>query len=367
MFRFVHPDILYLLALLPLLAVVFFIVQRRNRKRLARYGDLDLIRTQIEGYSPWRPMAKLLLLLLALASLIIAVARPQYGQVAQTQESTGVEVMVALDVSNSMLAEDIQPNRLERAKSLLDNLFEQLRGHKMGLVVFAGDAFVQVPLTTDFRSAQTLLEVVDTKTIGNQGTSLAAALRAAQTGLSKRTDTGKAIVLVTDAEDHEGEAERIAKALNSEGINIYVLGVGGTEGVPIPYKAEATNFPNDESLLEVFRFDNSQPQTDGNGYLTDNEGNTVLTKFNVDVAKQLAAAGKGQYIQVDNSLNANDAIITALDKLKQSNTELLVYDESAEQYQVFIALALVFLLLDICLLERSNPRFAHFHLFSKKS
>lgn len=372
MFRFANPDLLYLLALLPILAIVFVVIRQRNAKRLAHYGDTTLLHTQIEGYSRWRPIAKFILLMLAVAALIIAAARPQYGQVAQTQESKGVEVVVALDLSNSMRAQDITPSRLERAKSLLDNLFEQLHGHKMGLVVFAGDAFVQVPLTTDYRSAQTLLAGVSPTTIGNQGTDLAAALRAAQTALSKRTDVGKAIVLVTDAEDHEGKAEQVAKALNSEGVNIYVMGVGGEEGVPIPYEnststhSDAGTSPDDEPWIYQDLFGEGLITTDANGYLQDEEGNVVLTQFNAAMAKQLAEAGKGQYIQVDNSLNANDAIVAALDKLTQANTETLTYNEGAEQFQLFIALALCFILLDICLLERSNPRFERFHLFTKK-
>lgn len=363
MFRFANPEILYFLAFLPLLAILFVIVRYRNTKRLARYGDLALLHTQIEGYSHWRPIAKLILLLLALASLILAAARPQYGQVAQTQTTKGIEVVVALDLSNSMLAEDISPNRLERAKSLLDNLFEQLQGHKMGLVLFAGDAFVQVPLTTDYRSAQTLLSSVDTRTIGNQGTDLAAALRAAQAALSKSNDVGKAIVLITDAEDNEDQtsAERVAKALASEGINTYVLGIGGSEGVPIPYKPI-----NTMSHLDVWSINPPQiVEANSEGYLQDADGNIVLTKLNAELAKQLADAGKGQYIHIDNSLNANNTLINSLNKFKQANTEVLTYNEEAEQFQFFIALALLFLLLDICLLERSNPRFARVRLFSK--
>ena len=289
MFRFEEPTYLYLLAVLPALALVRWLLERQQRKRLKQFGDLALLKQMAPEVSRWRPTAKFWMLQAALAMIIIMMARPQMGIRISNDKRTGIETIIAMDISNSMLAQDVEPSRLDRTKMMVENLVDNFTDDKIGLIVFAGDAFVQLPITSDYVSAKMFLSDIDPSLIATQGTDIATAINMAAGSFTQQQGVGKAIIVVTDGEDHEGGAMEAAKDAKKKGMRVYVLGVGSDKGAPIPL---------------------------GNGdYMKDNTGNTVMTKLNEEMCKQIAEAGGGAYIHVDNNSNAQKQLDNELAKL----------------------------------------------------
>lgn len=340
MFRFENPLYLYFLIAIPLLALLFYYSEYRRRKRIKKYGDPALLKELMIDVSWLRPQIKIWLALLALASLIIAAARPQFGTKIDTTERSGIEVIIAMDVSNSMLANDVRPSRLEKSKMLVSNMVDEMTNDKVGLVVYAGQAFVQLPITNDYVSAKMFLEGIDPSMINMQGTDIAAAIDLAAKSFTQRKDVSRAIFLITDGEDNEGGAVDAAKAAAKQGIHVYVLGVGSPEGahVPIPGTTQ---------------------------YFIDEQGNPIVSRLSEDMCRQISRAGNGAYIYVDNSSSAQRELSKYVDKLAKAKLESQVYSEFDEQYQGFLILALVFLIADVCLLERKNHLLKKFHLFKK--
>lgn len=340
MFRFENPLYLYFLIAIPLLALLFYYSEYRRRKRIKKYGDPALLKELMIDVSWLRPQIKIWLALLALASLIIAAARPQFGTKIDTTERSGIEAIIAMDVSNSMLANDVRPSRLEKSKMLVSNMVDEMTNDKVGLVVYAGQAFVQLPITNDYVSAKMFLEGIDPSMINMQGTDIAAAIDLAAKSFTQRKDVSRAIFLITDGEDNEGGAVDAAKAAAKQGIHVYVLGVGSPEGahVPIPGTTQ---------------------------YFIDEQGNPIVSRLSEDMCRQISRAGNGAYIYVDNSSSAQRELSKYVDKLAKAKLESQVYSEFDEQYQGFLILALVFLIADVCLLERKNHLLKKFHLFKK--
>ena len=340
MFRFENPLYLYFLIAIPLLALLFYYSEYRRRKRIKKYGDPALLKELMIDVSWLRPQIKIWLALLALASLIIAAARPQFGTKIDTTERNGIEAIIAMDVSNSMLANDVRPSRLEKSKMLVSNMVDEMTNDKVGLVVYAGQAFVQLPITNDYVSAKMFLEGIDPSMINMQGTDIAAAIDLAAKSFTQRKDVSRAIFLITDGEDNEGGAVDAAKAAAKQGIHVYVLGVGSPEGahVPIPGTTQ---------------------------YFIDEQGNPIVSRLSEVMCRQISRAGNGAYIYVDNSSSAQRELSKYVDKLAKAKLESQVYSEFDEQYQGFLILALVFLIADVCLLERKNHLLKKFHLFKK--
>ena len=340
MFRFENPQYLYLLALIPLLALLYYYSSYRRRRRLKAYGDPSLLCNLMIDISAWRPQLKVWLMLLALASLIIAAARPQYGTKIDTTERNGIEAIIAMDVSNSMLANDVRPSRLDKSKMLVSNMVDEMRDDKVGLIVYAGQAFVQLPITNDYVSAKMFLDGIDPSMIATQGTDIATAISLGMKSFTQKRDVSRAIFLITDGEDNEGGAVEAAKDAAKKGIHVYVLGVGSPDGahVPIPGTTQ---------------------------YFIDEQGNPIVSRLNEEMCRQIAHAGNGAYIYVDNSSSAQKELSKYVDKLAKAKLESQVYSEFDEQFQGFIILALVFLLLDLCLLERENHLLQNFQLFKK--
>ena len=340
MFRFENPLYLYFLIAIPLLALLFYYSEYRRRKRIKKYGDPALLKELMIDVSWWRPQIKIWLALLALASLIIAAARPQFGTKIDTSERNGIEAIIAMDVSNSMLANDVRPSRLEKSKMLVSNMVDEMTNDKVGLVVYAGQAFVQLPITNDYVSAKMFLDGIDPSMINMQGTDIAAAIDLASKSFTQKKDVSRAIFLITDGEDNEGGAVEAAKAAAKLGIHVYVLGVGSPEGahVPIPGTTQ---------------------------YFIDEQGNPIVSRLSEDMCRQISRAGNGAYIYVDNSSSAQRELSKYVDKLAKAKLESQVYSEFDEQYQGFLILALVFLIIDVCLLERKNHLLKKFQLFKK--
>lgn len=335
MFRFENPQYLYLLVLVPAFVLLYAWSHYRKRRRLKAYGDPQLLRGLMRDVSKWRPVTKFALSLVALSSLIIALARPQYGTKINTAERNGIEAMIAVDVSNSMLAEDVRPSRLDKAKMLFSNMVDNMKDDHVGIVVFAGEAYTKLPITNDYVSTKLVLDQMDPSMVGLQGTDVAAAIELAEQNFSQRKDVSRAIFLLTDGEDNEGGAVESARKAAERGIKVFVLGVGSPQGAHIP-----------------------MPGTHEN--LVDDEGNPVVTALNEEMCTEIAKAGEGAYIYVENSTSAQAQLNKYLDKLQKTNLEKNVYSEYDEQFQGFLIIALVCLLLEVLLLERET------HLFSRR-
>ena len=340
MFRFEDPIYLWLLVLIPILALVRFITFRSRKKKLRKFGDPELLKQLMPDVSRFRPSVKFWILQAALALLIIMLARPQMGTKISQEKRTGIETIIALDISNSMRAEDIVPSRLDRSKMMVENLVDHFTNDKIGLIVFAGDAFIQLPITSDYVSAKMFLSSIDPSMIATQGTDIAAAINMAASSFTQEEGIGKAIIVITDGEDHEGGAIEAAEAAKKKGMRVYVLGVGSTNGAPIPIPGTGD-------------------------YMKDNTGNTVMSALNEDMCKQLAAAGGGVYIHVENNSAAQQQLDNELDKLAKKETSTTVYSDYDEQFQAFGLLALLLLIIEICILDRRNPLLKRLSLFKR--
>jgi Ca-activated chloride channel family protein len=325
MFRFEDPIYLWLLLLIPLLAIVRLISLRSKRKKLKRLGDPELLSQLSPDVSKVRPAVKFWLLEAALALIVVMVARPQMGRQINSDKREGIETIIAMDISNSMLAQDVTPSRLEKSKMMVEDLVDHFNQDKIGLIVFAGDAFVQLPITSDYISAKMFLQNIDPSLIQTQGTDIGQAIDLAMHSFTQDAKTGKAIIVITDGEDHEGGAEEMAKKAHDAGINVYILGIGDPKGAPIPI---------------------------GNGqYMKDKSGNTVMTALNEDMCKKVAAAGKGVYIHVDNSGIAEEQLDNELDKLQKGEINNVVYSDFDEQFQAVGILVILLLVIEVLVFE----------------
>ena len=340
MFRFEEPTYLYLLAALPLIAILRWVLERKQLKRLKLFGDPTLLRHLMPDVSKMRPVVKFWMLLAAMALIIVMMARPQMGTRISHEKRTGIESIIAMDISNSMLAEDVTPSRLDRTKMMVENLVDNFTDDKIGLIVFAGDAFVQLPITSDYVSAKMFLSEIEPSLIATQGTDIATAINMAASSFTQQQGVGKAIIVITDGEDHEGGALEAAKAAKKKGMRVYVLGVGSDKGAPIPL---------------------------GNGdYMKDRTGNTVMTKLNEEMCRQIAEAGGGAYIHVDNNTNAQRQLDNELAKLSKKEMQSTIYSDYDEQFQAFGIIAIILLILEICILESKNPIARRLNIFGRK-
>lgn len=340
MLRFAEPTYLYLLLVIPVLLIIWAIRVRRTRKLINRAFDKKLQDSLMPNRSKVRPLLKYVLSLIVYALLVVVLARPQAGTKISNEKRNGIEAMVALDISNSMLAEDVVPSRLDKSKMLIENMIDGFKNDKVGLVVFAGSSFVQLPITTDFVSAKMFLQSLNPSLIASQGTDIGGAINTCINCFTKKENVGRAIVVITDGEDHEGGAIEAAKTAKKKGINVFVLGIGMPKGGLIP---------------------------DGHGgYMKDNHGNEVLSVLNEDMCKQIAQAGGGAYIHVDNTNSAQDALDSELAKLQKGDMLNAIYSEYDEQFQTFAFLALVILIIEMLILEAKNPLFKNVRLFKRK-
>ena len=340
MLRFEDPIYLWMLLIIPILVLMRFIVWRKRKRNLRKFGDPSLLKEMMPDVSKYRPTIKFCLLLSAITILIFMIARPQVGSKISHEKREGIEVLIALDISNSMLAQDVIPSRLEKSKLLIEDLVDHFTNDKVGLVVFAGDAFVQLPITNDYVSAKMFLQNINPSLITTQGTDLARAISLSQSCFTQREHIGRAIIVITDGEDHEGGALEAAREAYKKGINVFILGVGTSKGAPIP---------------------------DGNGgYLKDNSGQTVLSALNEQMCQQVAKAGNGVYIHVDNTSDAQERLNKELSKLQSGISDTVVYSEYNEQFQIFGIILLLLLIVETILLESKNPLFKQINLFRDK-
>ena len=340
MFRFANIEMLWLLVSLPVFIAAYIAYTYRKRRQLEAFGDAELMEALMPNASRVRPTVKFSIVMVALALLIIAAARPQFGQSERTEKRQGIEAIVALDISNSMLAEDVAPNRLDRAKQMLSKLMDNMVNDKVGLVVFAGDAFVQLPITCDYVSAKMFLNSIQPNLIKTQGTAIGAALSTSIRCFGEQSEASRAIILITDGENHEDDAVAVAKRAKEAGIQVLVVGIGKPEGSPIPL-----------------------PGT--NNFIKDRQGNVVVSKLNEEMCREIAQAGGGIYVRCDNSNTATKAIQKELDKLATQEIETQVYTDYNEQFQSFALIALLLLVIDFFIFNRKNKSIMKMDIFGE--
>ena len=341
MFRFANPQYLWLLWLLPLLVALFWAAARSRRNRLERFGHLDVLRELMPDVSTGRVKFKFILVCTAMMLLILAAARPQFGSKLREQKSQGVEMMLVVDISNSMLAEDFEPNRLERTKYAINKLFDGLHQDRVGLIVFAGEPKVQLPITSDYRMAKAFARRIDPSLADVQGTAIGKALE--QALLSFSGDTGESrsrvIVLITDGENHEDDALAAAQRAAQQGIRIYTIGIGTPEGAPIQIGGE---------------------------FIKDERGDMVVSKLNEEMLMQIAEATGGAYVRATEQDIGLDEVVREINDMEQSELSTVRFEEYNEQYQYLLIAALVLLLAEFLLLDRRNPLLAHLNIFREK-
>lgn len=340
MFQFANPTYLYLLLIIPLVIGGFLFSQWYADRRERQYGDPQVLHRLVDLRSTVRPIVKLVLFCIALALCIVMLARPQFGQATGTEKRKGIEAIIMLDVSQSMLAQDVQPNRLERAKLLISTLVDRMRDDKVGLGIFAGEAYPQLPITNDYVSAKLFLDNISTDMVSLQGTNLAAAINLASRSFTQEKGVGKAIIIITDGENHEEGAAEAAEEAVKEGRHVYMLGIGTAGGAVIPTSE---------------------------GPLTDGHGDVVKTALNADMCKEIAKAGKGTYIHVDGSNIAQDQLQAELAKLQHAESDFDTDGAMNEQFQAVAILLLLFLIIEMLVCGKQNPFYTRFRFFNKQT
>ena len=336
MFRFANPEYLNLLYFLPVLVGLFWFLGRKRKKLLQNFADSELHKTLFPTDSNLKRWSKFVVILLALTCLVFAAANPQVGTKMQEVKQTGIDVFILLDVSNSMMAEDIKPNRLEKAKYQISNLINKLRGDRIGLIIFAGQAYVQIPLTTDYAAANLFLSAVDVNSVPSQGTAIASAINLA-TASFDTLSTQKVIIAITDGEDHEGDVQKAVENAVSRDIKIYTIGLGSEGGVPIPV------YNNRNQLV---------------GFKKDQEGNSVLTKLDEETLKQIANEGNGKYYRGTNYEDYLDKIYTELSQMEQTEFGVKKVTDYEDRFYYFLIPAIILLVMEFFISEKKSPLYA---------
>jgi Ca-activated chloride channel family protein len=345
MIKFANNEYTILLVAL-LLFIVFFVIYRSwLKKAFQRFGDKNTVLGLIPEYSKSKPVFKLILVLIATLALVVGIIDPQVGSKLEKVKREGIDLYLVLDVSNSMLAEDIKPNRLERSKMAISSLIDNLQGDRVGIIIFAGNAYKQLPLTTDYSAARLFLSAVDTKIVPTQGTAIGEAIDMATVSFGE-TDHNKAIVVITDGENHEDDAIEAAKTAHDLGINVYTIGMGLPEGAPIP----------------IYNQYGSQT-----GYKKDRSNTTVITKLNEDMLRQIAAAGGGAYARANNASTGLKRIFDDINEIDKKEIETRQFTDYEDRFQIFLGIAIVFLLIELLIANRKTRWTSKFDFFGDKS
>lgn len=324
-----QPLYLLLILLIPLMYIAYWLMRRWRKRRIARFGDPDLVSSLAPLVPRRKGWLKLTLISLALLFFAIGMARPQLGAILKEKQVRGAEIMVVLDVSNSMLAEDYSPNRLERAKLAISKLVDELQGDRIGLIIFAGESFVQLPVTSDYVSAKIFLSSITTESVPVQGTAMGEAIRTAIRSFTSESENSRAIILITDGENHEDDPVAAARDAVDMGARVFCIGVGSPEGKPIPVDGEL---------------------------LKDKDGNIVVTRLDEATLKEVASAGKGLYVRAGNTEFGLNPVIDEIRSLEEKDFQSVVFEEYDEQYMYFFVIALIFMLIEFMISDTRNRR-----------
>ena len=341
MFRFANPQYLWLLLAIPVLVVLFGLAAHGRSRRLARFGRPELLEELMPEVSTGRVTLKFILFCLAVALIVLAAARPQFGSKLREEKAQGIEMMLTVDVSNSMLAEDFQPNRLERTKYAIGKLFEGLKQDRVGLVVFAGEPKVQLPITSDYRMAKAFARKIDPSLVSIQGTAIGKALEQALLAFSSDTEQshGRVIILITDGENHDDDALAVAERAAGMGVKIFTIGIGTPAGAPTQIGGE---------------------------FIKDENGEMVVSKLNEEMLARIAEITGGAYVRSTTQSIGLDEIVKAINEMEQTELSTVRFEEFNEQYQYLLIAALVLLLAEFLLLDRRNPLLRHLNIFREK-
>ncbi len=339
MFRFENPDFLYVLFVIPLLIIVFILKQRDRKKSLKKFGEISVISQLMPDISYNRPVIRFIYIIITLSILIISVARPQLGTKVEEVKREGIEIVIALDVSNSMLSEDIVPNRLEKAKREISRMLNKLKEDKIGLIVFAGESYTLVPITTDYSATKLFLSSINTDFIQKQGTAIGSAIDLASKSFSPKNDKGKVIIIITDGENHEDNPILAAQKAKEKGIIIYTIGMGKSEGAPIPINNSSS-------------------------FRKNKEGNVIISKLDETSLSKIASEGGGKFIRASNSRSSLSELYNDINSMEKSKLESKVYSGYNDRFQYFLVVALIFIILEFTTLERKNRWFRKLNLFN---
>ena len=344
MLRFANAEFLWALLAIPVLVVLFVFTTRWKRRALASLGQRDVVLRLMPQVSFGKPVLKFVLFALAYALLIIGLADPQIGFKTEEVKSKGADLVILLDVSNSMLSQDLAPNRLENAKRAIAQLIDNLHNDRIGIVVFAGEAYVQLPITTDYAAAKLFLNTINTNMVPTQGTAIGAAINMGMQLFDFKNGMDKAMILMTDGENHEDDAVEAARAAADKKVTIHVVGVGSEQGAPVP-------------IL-----------TDGkmSGYHTDSLGHTVVSKLDENMCKELAQTGNGVYVRANNANNGLNMVLTEINKLQKKAYDNKVFKDFEDRFQIFVGLALLLLVVEFFISGRKNLSLSKLKLFEVK-
>ncbi|MBP3662287.1 MAG: VWA domain-containing protein [Bacteroidales bacterium] len=334
MINFAQAQYLFLLLLIPFFFLIQALVLRLRRRRIRKFGDEKLVRELMPSYAKAKVWVRLTLFSVGFFFFVIGLSRPQIGAKLKEHETKGAEIMIALDVSNSMLAEDYSPNRLERAKLAISRLVDKLRDDRIGLIVFAGNSFVQLPITTDYVSAKMFMNSISTESVPVQGTAIGEAINTAMRSFSSQSEKSRAIIVITDGENHEDDPVAAAKQAAEMGVRVFTIGVGSPEGKPIPMDGEL---------------------------LKDKEGNIVVSRLDESVLQEVAQAGNGVYVRAGNSEFGLNPIIEDIRRMEDEKYSSIVFEEYDEQFMYFLAIALFFFVIEMLVGDRRSKR----HLFNR--
>ena len=342
MFRFGNPEYLYLFITVPIIIFLFILWRIDRNKKLRKLTTTETLDKLMVSNSKYKPYVKLVTSILLLSSLILALSDPQIGSKIEKVKRSGIEIMFALDVSNSMLAEDLQPSRLDRAKQILNKFLDELVSDKVGLVVFAGDAFLQMPLTTDYSAAKLMISTSNTDLIGTQGTAIGKAIDICRASFSPDKTINKVIVLLSDGENHEDDAVAAAKKASDVGIRIFTIGMGSVAGAPIPLKAGTNDFLKDEN------------------------GNVVITKMSPDLMNDIANAGNGRFELGSAKYSDIEKVLKDISGLKKKSFDDMIYTDYDDKFQLFLLISIFLAVIDLFIFEKQSPILSKVKLFEGK-
>lgn len=344
MLKFANPDYLWALLAVPVMLVVYLVSQYLRKRALSRFGEQRFVELLIPKYSRTRLWIKFIFFSMAWVFLTIAVANPQTGSRLEEVKREGIDLFIALDVSKSMLAEDIVPNRLERSKQAISRLIDKLQGDRIGMIVFAGRAFVQLPITTDYAAARLFLSTINTDIVPVPGTAIGEAINLAIESFDE-SDNSKAIIIISDGEDHEDDPIEAARQAAANGIHVYTIGMGLADGAPIPI------------------YNQYGKRT---GFHTDQNGNTVITKLDEQTLQNIAAVGNGAYTRANNIRSGLEFIYNRISELDKAEIESKVFTDYESRFQIFLALALIMLLFEILIATGKRNWESKISIFERK-
>ena len=344
--RFEHPEYLYWLIILPVLLIIYILFRISQKRRFERFAHIEMRENLVPSYSTRRANFKFAIFLLIIACCILALANLQSGSKMEEVKREGIDLYIAVDVSNSMNAEDIVPSRLERSKQAINKLIGDMRGDRIGVIVFADKAFAQLPITTDYSAAKMFLSTINTSLVASQGTAIAEAINLALKSFPEE-EHSKAIIIISDGEDHENDAAvKAAQEAAKQGVHIYTIGMGLADGAPIP------------------EYNQYGHQT---GYRKDKQGNTIITKLNEPMLQQIAAAGNGIYVRASNSNVGLEKIYNDIEKLDKAEIEAKVFTDYEDQFQWFVGAAIILLLVEVLISSGKRGWERKFNIFEKKA